>query len=358
MKHRQYIVKEMYEISTILHDTKLLKKADSNIFSSLFTATSQQVPEEAKKASTLRDALKFFSPGILYLVLNSLGFGIYKYIFTFLASLFGFDIGAIFETIIDKLSSANISKETPINPDDIHRVAISAAEQHIGNPSDEELEKRLRKGAYLNNEQLFKLGFTNNKLKKYAAAQTRGLLVKIIGSIMSFVFRAFLISAGFNILGYLGRKMFGIGETGKVPEKQLHRSTQTRFFQSETLSTKAENVSSRWQVPVTVSNIPDMLYNWAVEVYPEVKPYKNLIQSTDSFENLVNEIESANEGPDIGSIFIPEHYHTKKSVVDQFIDDVANAAPRAPIATTPAPTKEKLKEEDLEEDLEEDSDKQ
>lgn len=82
-----------------------------------------------------------------------------------------------------------------------------------------------------------------------------------------------------------------------------------------------------WNVKNNYSDIKNLLIKWTHEIYDSVED-SDILKSSD-FNNLVNNIIDINDSiDDETKIQMPGKFHTKKEVVDSFINDVAIQSPQ------------------------------
>ena len=79
---------------------------------------------------------------------------------------------------------------------------------------------------------------------------------------------------------------------------------------------------SSWLIPGNINSISEILASWVKEIYPQLKPYDNLIKSTPAFQEIIAEIKTENTGNKLGFISIPEKYHSRKEIIDTFVNEI------------------------------------
>lgn len=262
-------------------------------------------------------------------------------------------LASIYNTIKDALQSGNKLSSDKIDAAVENAVSSgmsSAQEQSIlGNPLISSSSIVLRQAKilkvamieYQKKENLYAVAFDPRNLLSGAGGAKpivtkltfRNLLVKIL----SWFFKIFLASAGFMVAGDAVNAL--VGRTGgsssptPVTDDRLIRDFKTK--QKLLPSGSKESVSleppknlseSSWFEPYRAESfsIADMLVDFAEEVYPGSINKEELIRSSPSFKNLVDKITYYNRDS-IGSgiTFIPKRYHSKKDLVDLFINDLS-----------------------------------
>ena len=80
-------------------------------------------------------------------------------------------------------------------------------------------------------------------------------------------------------------------------------------------------------LPSNPAGIGDMLIQFAKEVYSGLNGLEGIIRSTETFAEVVRTITAHNRTTSGSSVvYLPQYFHTKKQIVDLFIDDVAEKA--------------------------------
>jgi hypothetical protein len=88
---------------------------------------------------------------------------------------------------------------------------------------------------------------------------------------------------------------------------------------TEYYSNKGMNI---WEEHFPVSQLPEKLLTWAIEIYPQFKDRKEEIKNLQSFKSLVNTITERNKKyPD--TTIIPYGYNRKIDLVNSFMKDFA-----------------------------------
>lgn len=88
----------------------------------------------------------------------------------------------------------------------------------------------------------------------------------------------------------------------------------------------ANNESNAWVIPVQ-GDMKNTLFLWAIEIYPELNPYKNLVYSSSSFNRIANML-SGYLSAGVKYLVMPANLHTRKQIVDLFAAEVANKIPK------------------------------
>jgi hypothetical protein len=155
--------------------------------------------------------------------------------------------------------------------------------------------------------------------------------------VLSTIFKIGLSAAGLMVAGdvvnhFLGRKNDLDGKDGpkeSVNAPAMHVATQTRFKLNPSLQDAKHGSTWTEQVTNDPSAISAMLVKFTKEVYSGLDGLESVITSAPHFQAVLNDIVWYNhnaKGDPV--IFIPNYFTSKKSIVDYFIDEVAQKAPK------------------------------
>ena len=213
-----------------------------------------------------------------------------------------------------------------------------------------------------------------SNLESYAAPQKDSLLSKalefinpfsnkkaetnsILARVLSYFFKVALAAAGFMVIGDVinaaigrssaltgtlqgGKPVPGSGKTddpsrneqvpgtSRTPASKPSASKQSKFpiksnYIEESLNTSK---SASWKEYYTSNqySIENMVLDFANDVYAGLEDKESIIRSSPGFKSVVERIVFHNRD-NIGHniVFIPDIYHSKKEIVDTFIEDVA-----------------------------------
>lgn len=103
-----------------------------------------------------------------------------------------------------------------------------------------------------------------------------------------------------------------------VPDVQLKASGRGE----QVFTNDANNI---WVIPLVSASIPDTLITWAIDVYPSLQGHDNEIESSPSFQRLVNLLHTNQKPTSPNNLVMPKGYTSRKQVVDSFIGDVARS---------------------------------
>lgn len=79
------------------------------------------------------------------------------------------------------------------------------------------------------------------------------------------------------------------------------------------------DAETSWIVPLINSSVEDTLLAWIIDIYPNTFAYKNLIQQSNSFQNMVSQLERNWKSASPTKLMMPKNFHSRKQVVDSFI---------------------------------------
>lgn len=81
---------------------------------------------------------------------------------------------------------------------------------------------------------------------------------------------------------------------------------------------------SLWMVPLIDRSINNTLIEWALDVYPESAKVEHLFEKSDDFQRTVSLLKRNYNYRDPDNLVMPRRFHSRKQVVDSFIEDVAS----------------------------------
>lgn len=297
------------ELILYISDDNSYKKASFDI-SSFGTFIKNYVASKINPEHKVASVLALLTP----VLLSRAGFprlslilGAAKYIFGFDLSAIFVKIGEILEPILN--SGKEITKETISS-------AVSSA-----------VDGGSTSTASYKDVELIKQANTFIKIAKLDKS-TFGSGLK---SMLTFVVTTVLIAAGFTVAGDLAKKMLGVDNdidkanqpTQSKPSSNYENVSSTpvgNLKLNPSYKVESYNKDSIWTE--STKDIPNMLFNFAVTVYPELKNYKSKILSNPKFNLLVSEINKYNSRGNNLFTYIPQEFNSKKEIVDLFAGDI------------------------------------
>ena len=337
---------DLLVIETISGRTDLSKVAQDAASSGMMSGIADKIKgyvsnnvDPNDKAGSL---LNMIAPGIISTTFSLLGLGKIGFVLGLLARMFHFDLAGIFRSIYDGLKE-ELSGGKPTTSENVHNIVQNAVQANTSSaaappsPETHTVAHRLRRS------QIFKLALESQKrttILALGAAPSASMLSQIL----SFLFRVIVSSAGLMVAGdtmnhFLGRPnaidnpIRGGQPVENGPPTPV-ATRQTRFPLNPSYQDSAKNSGNTNWVE-NVSNNPggigQMLLGFAKDVYSGLDGQEGAIQSDPYFQNLVETISWYNHESSGGPIvFIPHIFTSKKQLVDQFINDVAEKLPAAP----------------------------
>lgn len=267
-------------------------------------------------------------------------------------SLFGFKTENIIKSITDNIRPL-IEGGEQVDPQQVDAIVSNAVNANVPAASDTNpADDKIIKSFTLRKAKLFRisldsfleknpnLNISSYKMQKKfgrevfgglfrtASATTKSLLFTVI----SWIVKAILAGAGIMIIGKIVKHFVG---NKNAPESSAPQSVQTKFKPNPNYSEEDFNGpnESLWVVNIDQNSFPTLLMHWAEEIYPALMGKDKLIESCSTFQKTLNEIRAFNKGGNSSSTAIPREWHSRKDIVDNFIDEVANRSPDAPKPT-------------------------
>lgn len=260
----------------------------------------------------------FLGPSVISGLFGLIGFPKFGILLGIASSAYGFDFADVVNSIHEQIKSA-LAGSGQITPDKVHNIVSTTVGNNLSNNTPATTSQASRA------DRLHKLSCVINK---YAATPTPskefvgGKLIKAL----SWLFRVALSSTGFLVAGNITRDLLGIkkNEPAAAPAAT---STQTKFKVNPSYSPENNNSGdSIWVESVSnnKSGIENMLLQFTKTVYSGLNNLDNIIRSTNGFQDMVDEISWYNRySKDEPHIVIPKTFTSKKSIVDHFIDEIA-----------------------------------
>lgn len=342
-------------IETLLSDPRINKKAQASFVPSLVNKVKDYASSHIDSNNKVSSVLAILTPGIL----TVLGFPVLGFLVKLSEMVFHIDLSSIFSSIGTSVAELiNDNKQTDSNS--VINAVQSAIESNAGSePTEEEANKffNIKSSFTLREAQLFKIAladfaaknsyfdFDNPKFNMKFAAGVMGSLLsafglskfkllKILASVISWIVRVVLWSAGFMVAGDAVHHMMGTSNSVSTKENIIHPvSTVSVPANHESITLKVNpnyssesfnNALSTWMLPGNVSSIMETIISWATEIYPELKGFENLLKSTSGFHNLNKIIQEYNEGSNLGFVVMPKQFTSRKQVVDTFVSEIQN----------------------------------
>lgn len=342
LKPELQVFSDTLVIEALLHD-KFIKQAEDGFVSGLVSGIKSYVGSHIDENNKVGSILELLVPGVLATFSPWLAI-----IYTVADSLFGINLSSIFSSIKSGISSL-ISGGKQTDSGSVLNVvtgAFGSLMSLIGLESKSSLtiaEAQLFKVA-LENFVSHHPDFATVKPRiqiKHAASLfgiVKGKAVKVLYNVIKWIVTVLLASAGFMVAGDAIHGLVGAVMPGKSETKPDGTPTESKPGTSPTTSTESESITlqvspsyssenfnngiSSWTIPGNTNGVDPTFVSWAVEIYPQLKGYENLIRSTNSFRQLVSNVKAYNDGNNLGFIGIPEQYKSRKQLVDTFVSEI------------------------------------
>lgn len=336
-------------VETLLGNTGLSKMAQGGgIASEIITKVQSYIGNHIDPNDKAGSIFNMLGPGLISGLFSLLGFGKIGILIGYAASALGLDFDGIGRSILSGLKE-ELGGGKQTTSERVDNIVQSAVQQNSSPGTAEETssadDANLIVARHLRMAKILSLA-SNNSDKLFSYGRPT---VSWLSRILKFVFRVIISAAGLMVAGDLTNHLLGrpnaIDNTirdGKPVEQGASAavtdvSHQLRFplnVANQSSSNTVRNSSSiNWieNVPNNEGSISQMLQNFAKEVYSNLDGHESAIQASPYFNNIVETIVWYNhEHPGSPIIYIPRSFTTKKQLVDQFIDDVAQKTPATP----------------------------
>lgn len=340
-------------VETVLADPKLYKKG--GFITDLLTKVKDYFAEKIDPNNPVKSVLNMLAPGVLWVVFKGLGLGMWGTLIGLLMNVFHVDaygmMVSLYEKVKDmisggqKVSSSQIDSavngivqsHSQVNGEQEAQEAYQKLQQKQQQPAQANDGKVYSSLELLHDAKIIRLAMVeyerqNLRLVKeaislseftpfYSSRKAKG--TSLLGSILGFVFKLALASAGLMVAGDIVRKIFHMDDRGsggassETPSGTT--STQTKYHASGDTPLPHE-----MPIANNRSNIENMVVQFAKDVYPDLSSKEDIIRSSPYFKAVVDQIAHTNlYNPGSAETLIPSIFHSKKQVVDYFIDDVA-----------------------------------
>lgn len=313
--------------------------------SSIFDTIKNYVGEHIEKGKEAESIINILTPGILWGIHPFLGL-----LVKIAEGWFGFSPGDILMSVVNKIKPY-LTSAKQITSDQIDGWTKEAVEAYQGpDPTQSDVD-RITSNALLTlrDAQLYKIAAYNFEKEGQVvsgALQLLGLKRKtssIIGMVISFFIKAVLAAAGLMVAGDLASKVISPSsnkDSSSTPS--LPASTQTLFKVNPSYVEEKFNIGSGWIETVPPSQIADPIAHWAGEIYPDLQGKTNFIKSNPVFQAFVTNLQKYNITNKSNVTFMPKKFHSKKEVVDMFIDSLADKINSSlPVPNVPAGEQDK-----------------
>lgn len=345
-------------VETLLTDSHLVKTAQQanagDLISKVTTYFGNQIDPNDKSGSLLN----ILAPGAVSMALGAMGLPWLGILLSLCMRVFNIDVKSILSSIYDKIKGPISAGQqmTSQQVDGIVNEAVQAENKPATEQEAEQASQTMQKQNHLRDARFLKLAMIAHEQDLYSEAKPGGFLsgfssrkgttVTLLGAVLRWIFKIAIASAGFMVAGdainkFMGRPnaLDGTVQNGKpVPGAQQASEAipaivpkQTKFPVNPGYHAESKNgPNNPWieNIRNDKGSIASLVLSWAKEVYPGLNGLDSIVQNTAGFQTIVETITWDNKQSQGASmIFIPGAFTSKKSVVDHFIDEVAEKAP-------------------------------
>lgn len=344
-------------IETVLSEPNFYKKA--GFVGDLLSKVKDYFGSKIDKNDPTGSVLNEIAPGALWILFQSLGIGKWGMLLGLLMEVFHVDVKGILSSLYAKVKEM-VSGGGKVSSAQIDQAVENSVQEHNAPPTPQEEQEGMERLKERQNAQpaqaddrvysslelmhdakmislaLIEYERQSMRLTKKAGifdnfAGTKAKGSSLLGKIFGWVIKIALASAGLMVAGDIVNKVVGrpnsidgTYQPGKPDEEAPPPGpviTQTKF----PLKGDAPLPSS---MPIVNNpqNIDNMLVQFAKDVYSGLDGKESLIRNTGGFQMIKEKIvwyNTRNAGSAL--TFIPSEWHSKKQLVDYFIDDVAKA---------------------------------
>jgi len=309
--------------------------------------------------------INMLAPAVITGALGAMGFGWWRFLVGLAISVFHINVGGIFEHMYEAVKNM-ITGGKQVTAQEVDAAAQQAVQNNTGTVSSHEEAAKAQEDAKnfkaastnykLRQARMLKLAMIEYEYQTFALTKeafslnplewfrkSQGTTTSLLSTIVGWIFKVVLGSAGFMIgadfLNHL------VGRPSALDPGYQEGQPGTATGPSESAAPAAPTVSQTkfplnpsyregahpqpWveSIPNNEGSISNLLMGWAKEVYNGLNGREALITSSPAFQAVVDKIAWSNHahGGD-NMVFIPKMFSNKKSIVDYFIDDVAQKA--------------------------------
>jgi len=342
MSSKARLCEDILIVDYLIND-QIIKKADGFSVSSLINGVSSYVSSHIDKDNEVASIASLLVPGVILMMVP----GPVGVLLGTFAAMFHINIANILKSVIDQLKphietktitsghidsavqSATQENTKPLSTNDVANILKDSFDQSMQNARFGKMAMIIATSGWFSGKNAAEL------------SKKQGVTQNIVSRVLSLILKVAFASAGMMIVGdaanaLLGRPsaMTGTEKGGKptnsvqsVPEPT---SKQKKFPINSSYSQEKKNTDENWieNVENNKSSIEQMLISFAKDVYSGLSGKEETILSSPAFETVVERIVWFNHASENAPmVFIPTYFHSKKQIVDFFIDDVAERTP-------------------------------
>lgn len=358
-------------IETLIAEPRSYKTA--GLLSDLLSKVKDYASSKVDPNNPVGSALEILAPGALWLALNAMGLGKLGFIFGLLMDVFHVDIKGMIASVFSKIKPL-LAGGGKVSSEQIDEATNGAVQEQSGSVSPQEEQegfqqlpkyeqsssqsgqqaasdgrvysslelmhdaKIINLAAIEYERQILRLTKTSGFFDSYKGTKAKGS--NILGTIIGWIFKVVLASAGLMVAGdvvnkVLGRpnsldKTYQAGQpNNEAPSHDAAIATQNKY----PLKGDAP-VPSQMPMTNTPENISAILIQFAKDVYSGLDGKEALIESTPGFQVIKEKIAWLNVYNKGSATIMMLPNLSKKELVDYFIDDVAKADTATTINST------------------------
>jgi hypothetical protein len=294
----------------------------------------QQNIDTSSPGNTAKTVINLLAPAVFFRLHPVLG------VLMTVAQLFGLDLISIYQRIVS-LITPTLQSGQQITAAQVNDAAKAA----LPNVSDSEVTAGLDI-LY----DLHKNGDLEAILRKDAVQNQQSPLVRMFSflgprrgssllvGILSWFIKTILMSAGMLAVGGMVASVLGLHPTGTAGQ-DAQNSTQTGTVTAPGVKIPASTGAGSWNFKpkpndLWVENIDgeqpyQRVVDWAIESYPDLSQYQDIIVRTPSFWNVVRGL-TGEWRPGQSQWVIPDPYKTRNEILALFIPDVYRTIQQQP----------------------------
>lgn len=346
-------------VETILSNDLMSKIAQAGLISSLKDKIVHYVGNNIDPNDKAGSILNILAPGAISVAFSAMGLGWLGMLFGLAMKIFHIDVKGILSSIYNKIKGA-IGGGKQMTSSEVDNIVNGAVQEHNTPATEEEFNaaesmmKSKSASVTLRDAKILKLAMIEYEQVLLGIKKEAGLLsifggnktktITLLGKVLSYIFKIALAAAGIMVAGDVANKMLGrpnalddtvqhgkpVSAPTNVSSMPVHVATQTKFPINPGYKNEIKNNNKAWSESISNddASIEAMLINFAKQVYQGLNGLETLIRKSPEFQAVKSNISFYNRAASGDPIvFIPQNFTSKKQIVDEFIDEVAEKAP-------------------------------
>lgn len=351
-------------LETILSNPRLSKNAQSGMVSSLLQKVFQYTHEKIKDIQDSDHKIEMITNFLIPGMLTAFGFPFLGFLSKIGQMVFHIDFAKILGDIASSVKSLIVGGKQASSGEVDSVVNKVVMNNYPPEPTETDINKFLpaqervvTNKLTLREAHLIKIAFADYALNnpevnlhdpemnvKFAAGlfqsalasflSSRHKTMKILISVLGWMVKAILASAGFMVAGDAINKIVG-GTTNPIdgsqqsnktePTSVMAPPTQNIFKVNPGYVTENNNGPyARWMIQVDPNTIDNLLVSWTTDIYPDLKGQESAVRSSRTFQSVADVIKAYNAGGPSNVTFIPRQWKSRKQVVDNFMAELAS----------------------------------